>query len=326
MNKFTVAHEGLELKHLKVLNERFTGMDVEWIELDRVSPPSVSTIDVLIVKDLEAPSGILCRAGRLRLVVQLDPGKADIDQDALARGGIAYERIQWPAWLGVAEHTLLLMLALVKKFVGSVERTRNNQYPTTIRPKMTTQTDYRFNWTGESGLGVLYRRTLGIVGLGWIGREVAKRAATFDMKVLYYDPRRLSEEEERLLGVTHVSFDELLRRSDFVTLHTRLTSDTERIIDAQALERMKPTAFLINTARGRLVDEDALIDALQSGRIAGAGLDVFWKEPPEPNSPLLSMENVLVTPHHAGIFIGDAAIIVGNYLADAILVSGISKE
>jgi len=91
MNKFTIAYEGLEPKHLEVLNERFAGMDVEWIELDRVSSTSVSTIDVLIVKDLEAPSDILCGASRLRLVVQLDPGKADIDQDTLARGGIAYD-------------------------------------------------------------------------------------------------------------------------------------------------------------------------------------------------------------------------------------------
>jgi len=326
MNKFTIAYEGLEPKHLEVLNERLAGMDVEWIELDRVSSTSVSTIDVLIVKNLAVSSNILCGASRLRLVVQLDPGKADIDQDTLARCGIAYERIQWPAWLGVAEHTLLLMLALVKKFVGSVEHTRNNQYPTTIRPKMTTQTNYEFNWTGESGLGVLYRRTLGIVGLGWIGREVAKRAVAFGMKVLYYDPRRLSSSEEQALAVTYVTFDELLRKSDFVTLHTRLMPDTERMIDTKALERMKPRAFLINTARGRLVDENALIDALQNERIAGAGLDVFWKEPPEPDSALLNMENVLVTPHHAGIFIGDAAIMVGNYIADAILVSAITKE
>lgn len=321
MNKLIIAYEGLQAKHLEVLRERFTGMDVEWIKLDRVSSTSVSTIDALIVKDLEVPSGILCGARCLRLVVQLDPGKADIDQDALARGGIAYERILWPAMIGVAEHTLMLMLALVKKLIGSVERTRNSQYPDDIEPKLTNQTNYTFKWTGEIGLDVLYRRTLGIVGLGWIGREVAKRAAAFGMKILYYDPRRLSEEEERLFGVTHVSFEELLRRSDFVTLHTRLTSDTERMIDAQALEWMRPTAFLINTARGCLVDEDALIEALKSGRIAGAGLDVFWKEPPEANSPLLSMENVIPTPHDAGIFIEDAAVMVGNYLADAILIS-----
>ena len=318
MTRLTIAYDGLEKDHFDALNERLKDVDVSWIERTDASAALDPATAVLIVKDLDIPAEAGAGGGPLRLVVQLDPGQAEIDEQALARAGIVFERMRWPALIGVAEHTILLMLALAKNLVGSVERARTNQYPSTIQPRETTQTEYAFNWTGESGLNVLYRRTLGIVGLGWIGREVAKRAAAFGMKVLYHDLRPLSDADEKAIGVTRVPFEKLLQEADFVSLHTRLSSQTERIIDASALEQMKPTACLINTARGRLVDEEALIEALQSRRLAGAGLDVFWKEPPEADNPLLAMENVLVTPHDAGLFIGDANRIIGGHIADAI--------
>jgi phosphoglycerate dehydrogenase-like enzyme len=318
MKEFKIAYEGLNTAHLAILNKRLAGNNLAWIEVNSITRPLLSSIDALIVKDISFSPDKLPVDGDLGLVIQLDPGEAVIDGTAITRAGIRYERIKWPAWLGVAEHTFLLMLALAKKLVASVERTRASIYAKTLQPKVTTQTEYAFNWTGESGLRVLYRSTLGIIGLGWIGREVARLAAGLEMRVLYHDIRRLPDDDERLLGVTHVSLEELLRSSDFVTLHTRLTPDTERIIDRNALEKMKRTAFLINTARGRLIDEEALIDALEKRAIAGAGLDVFWKEPPEEDNPLLSMENVIATPHHAGIYVGDAAVMVGNYIADAL--------
>src|SRR5207302_10070328 len=133
----------------------------------------------------------------------------------------------------------------------------------------------------------LYHSTVGIVGMGRIGQEVAKRLSGWEATILYYDPFRLSAERERELGVTYVSLDMLLRQADAVTVHVPLNAATRNLIDAESLSLMKPTAVLVNTARGGLVDEDALAAALREGRILGAGLDGLSAESPPANHPLL---------------------------------------
>lgn len=138
--------------------------------------------------------------------------------------------------------------------------------------------------------------TLGLVGMGGVGRAAAKRASGFSMRVLYYDPRRLDPRDEKALGLTWVPFEQLLAESDFVSLHARLTPETRHMMGQREFDRMKPTAFFVNTARGPLVDEEALVQALRQRRIAGAGLDVFEHEP-QPHPALLGMPNVVVTPH-----------------------------
>ena len=138
--------------------------------------------------------------------------------------------------------------------------------------------------------------TLGIVGLGRIGRQVAKRALAFDMKVLYHNRKR-DEQAERELGVTYVSLDDLLRQSDFVSLNCPLTPETTNLIGKREFGLMKPTGILLNIARGPVVDHDALFAALNSRRIAGAGLDVTAPEPLPRNHPLLGLTNVVITPH-----------------------------
>ena len=138
--------------------------------------------------------------------------------------------------------------------------------------------------------------TLGIVGLGRIGRQVAKRALAFDMKVLYHNRKR-DEQAERELGVTYVSLDDLLRQSDFVSLNCPLTLETTNLIGKREFGLMKPTGILLNIARGPVVDHDALFAALNSRRIAGAGLDVTAPEPLPRNHPLLGLTNVVITPH-----------------------------
>jgi glyoxylate reductase len=138
--------------------------------------------------------------------------------------------------------------------------------------------------------------TLGLVGMGGVGRAAAKRAAGFSMRVLYYDPRRLGAADEAALGLTWVSFEQLLAESDFVSLHARLTPETRHMMNERAFGRMKPSAVFVNTARGPLVDEEALVRTLEAGRIAGAGLDVFEHEP-RPHPALLGLPNVVVTPH-----------------------------
>ncbi len=137
-------------------------------------------------------------------------------------------------------------------------------------------------------------KTLGVVGLGGIGRAVAHRARAFGMEIVYAGPRRAAPDVEA--GATHVPLEELLRSADVVTLHCPLTPQTRHLIDARALALMRPEAFLINTARGPVVDEEALVTALRSGAIAGAGLDVYEQEP-EVHPGLLELENVVLLPH-----------------------------
>jgi glyoxylate reductase len=149
-------------------------------------------------------------------------------------------------------------------------------------------------------LGVdVHGATLGVVGFGRIGREMAKRAAGFGMRVLYHDVQPASAEDERALNATHVELDTLLAEADFVTLHVNLTNETHHLIDASALARMKPTAILLNTSRGPVVDHAALHDALRDRRIFAAALDVTDPEPLPADSPLLTLDNCLVVPHIA---------------------------
>ncbi|MDE0102535.1 MAG: D-glycerate dehydrogenase [Bryobacterales bacterium] len=144
----------------------------------------------------------------------------------------------------------------------------------------------------------IWGATLGIFGLGRIGQAVARRGRGFNMRLLYYDPYRQSEEVEQALGVQYASKEEVLRQADFITLHCALTPETHHLIGREELGLMKPTAVLVNTSRGPVVDEAALADALQSGRIAAAGLDVFEHEPAV-HPKLLTLENALIVPHIA---------------------------
>ncbi len=164
----------------------------------------------------------------------------------------------------------------------------------------------------------VYGAVLGIVGFGRIGQALARRAKGFDMQVLYHDPKRILEMEESL-GATWVELDELLARSDFISLHTYLSPETHHLIDRAAFEKMKPSAILINTSRGPVVDPDALVWALREKKIAGAAVDVFEPEPIPADHPLLSLPNAIVTPHIASASIQTrrkmAEIAVDNLLA-----------
>jgi glyoxylate reductase len=142
----------------------------------------------------------------------------------------------------------------------------------------------------------IHGSTMGVIGMGAIGRQVARRGQGFDMKVLYHNRRRDYEAEEQL-GVVYASLDDLLQQADFVTLNMPLTAETRGMIGKRELALMKPTAYIINAARGGVIDHDALVDALQRGVIAGAALDVTEPEPLPRDHPLLQMENVIIAPH-----------------------------
>lgn len=161
--------------------------------------------------------------------------------------------------------------------------------------------------------------TLGLIGLGRIGRAVAKRAAGFDMEILYWNRTRLDRDEEKGHGVTYVELDELLTRSDFVSVHVALNSETEHLIGADQLSKMKSTAILVNTARGPVVDEKALVHALQHQTIGGAGLDVYEREP-KLETELYELENVVIAPHLGSATIGTRTK-MGNMAAENCLLA-----
>ena len=188
--------------------------------------------------------------------------------------------------VAVAEHAIMLILAVYRKLVAYHQNVAAGQWHTGI-----PRTVDVFELEGK---------TVGLVGLGNIGQQVARRLNAFDAEVVYYDVFRLSPEEEARLGVRYVPLETLLETADVVSLHVPLNHDTRGMIDARALARMKPKAILINTCRGEVVDEPALIAALQQGRILAAGLDTQAQEPADPNNPLLTLPNVTLTPHSAG--------------------------
>jgi phosphoglycerate dehydrogenase-like enzyme len=187
----------------------------------------------------------------------------------------------------VAEQTFALMLALAKQLVPAHTALVEADW---ALPRL------------QRSLTELSGKTLGIVGLGNIGQQVAHRAVAFDMNVVYAGRRRLPEDTEaRLGGARHVPLDELLRTADYVSLHAPLTDETRHLLDAERLALLKPSAFVINTARGALIDQDALADALEKGALAGAGIDVFDPEPPTPALRLLRSPNVVLSPHVGGV-------------------------
>jgi phosphoglycerate dehydrogenase-like enzyme len=225
-------------------------------------------------------------APKLRLVQLTSAGFDRIDLEAARKAGVLVANNGGANAIAVSEHALLLMLAVLKKLV----RFHND----------VVAGQWRTGNLAETRVHELSGKRLGIVGLGNIGKKVARRAAAFDMEIQYYDVARLTEDQEDALGVRFVLFAELLRTSDVVSLHVPLSDTTRNMMSTPEFAMMQPTAVLINTCRGPVVDEDALVKALTSGRIAGAGLDVMVEEPPKPNHPLFALPNVTFTPHSAG--------------------------
>ncbi|TQM11654.1 2-hydroxyacid dehydrogenase [Pseudonocardia kunmingensis] len=227
---------------------------------------------------------LLAANPQLRVVANVAVGYDNIDVAAATRAGVAVTNTPRVLTDATADLAFTLLLSTARRVPEGDAFLRAGQY-----------THWRIN---QEQLGVdVFGATLGLFGLGQIGRAVARRARGFDMTVLYHDVARLPEQDERELGVTYVEFDELLARSDFVSLHAPLLDSTRHRFDAAAFAAMKPTAMLINTARGPLVDEAALAAALRDGVIAGAGLDVYEREP-EVEAQLLELrERVVLLPH-----------------------------
>ncbi len=213
----------------------------------------------------------------LRILAQTGNHVYHIDMAAAADCGVIVAKAAGGFSRGTAELTIGLAISLLREIPASDRAVKRGEWRT---PRTR----------------VLHEKTLGIIGLGQVGRYVAKLATAFDMRVLAWS-RHLTEQAARAVGALRVELDDLLRESDIVSVHLKLAPESRGLLTAQRIALMKPTAYLINTARGPIVDEAALVAALAEGRIAGAGLDVFDQEPLPASHPLTKLPNVILTPH-----------------------------
>lgn len=241
----------------------------------------VGDADYLVACMDRVDEELLAHAPRLRAVNSYGVGYDALDLAALAQKKIHATNTPHAVTEATAEMAMALLLSLARRIPAIDASMRDG----TVR------------WGVLQNTGVsLFGKTAGVVGLGRIGKAFARRAQGMGMDVLYCNRNRLDPRKEKALGVTYAPLAELLAQSDVVSLHTPLSQDSHHLLDAEALARMKPEAFLINTARGKVVDEEALADALTRGAVAGAGLDVFEHEP-QVHPKLLASERTVLTPH-----------------------------
>ncbi|MDP6706798.1 MAG: 2-hydroxyacid dehydrogenase [Alphaproteobacteria bacterium] len=238
----------------------------------------VGFVDATIQEPLYA------KASKLKLIQMLSAGYDRADIEAARRGGVPVANNGGANAVAVSEHAILLMLAVSRRLVA--------QHANVVAGR------WRGNTTPR--LHELSGKTLGIVGLGTIGKKTARLASAFGMRILYYDIARLAEDQADALGVEFRLLAELLRASDVVSLHVPLNESTQGMIGAPELALMAPSAILVNTSRGPVVEEDALVAALRTGALAGAGLDVLTDEPPPADHPIFALDNVVLTAHMAG--------------------------
>ncbi|GIX15998.1 MAG: D-3-phosphoglycerate dehydrogenase [Rhodothalassiaceae bacterium] len=294
----------------RILRERGIEVDERTDLTKEELADAIGAYDGLIVRSAtRVTPKILERAERLKVIGRAGIGVDNIDLKAATARGIVVMNTPFGNAITTAEHAIALMLSLARQI-----------------PQANAST-HAGRWEKSRFMGVeVTGKTLGIIGCGNIGSIVADRAIGLKMKVLAYDPY-LTEDRARELGVSKVDLDTLLARSDFVTLHTPLTEQTRNIIDAAALAKMKEGAYLINCARGGLVDEAALKEALDSGRLAGAALDVFVEEPAHAH-PLFGHPRLIATPH-LGASTREAqtnvAIQIAEQVADFLLLGGVTN-
>jgi len=239
----------------------------------------IADYDALIVRSRTRVGAEVIEAGqKLKVIGRAGVGTDNIDVDAATRRGIVVVNAPTGNTVAAAEHTIALMLALARNVTQAHHQLKSGK------------------WQREKLVGTeLRNKTLGIIGLGNVGSEVAKRAHAFEMRILAHDPF-VSQEYAHNLNARLVPLNELLAEADFITLHVPLTAATRKLIGSKELARLKPTARIINCARGGLIDEEAVVKAIRSGGLAGAAFDVFANEPAT-DSPLFQEDNVIVTPH-----------------------------
>ena len=266
-------------------------------------PMSLATRDVvgLIAQTATVDDTLLGKLDNLRAVLKLGRSYFNIDADAVRARGLTFGSVPRKGPNCVAELAMTLILSLSKDLIVSNEAVALGAYRYRgMKPELTSQRKMAFHWMHNTRVHEVTGKTLGIIGMGEIGCELARRASVMGMRNLYYKRSPLSAELEAVFDATYANLDDLLRESDYVCVATPHTPETEGMIGAPQIALMKESAFIVNIARGGIIDEDAMIDALQRNRIAGAGLDVFTYEPLSADSPLCSLDNVILCPHIGG--------------------------
>ena len=243
----------------------------------------LASADALIVRSaVTVDKAVLAAAPNLKVVGRAGVGVDNVDLPSATAAGVLVMNTPGGNAVSVAEHTIALMLSLARSIPNANASIKSGK------------------WEKRKFMGTELRaKTLGVIGLGSIGREVVKRAAAFEMRIIAHDPY-VHSQTAKDVGVALVHLDTLFAESDYITLHTALTPESVRLLSSDAFAKMKKGVRIINCARGELIDQSALVDALQSGKLGGAALDVFESEPPAPNDPLFAIETLVATPHIGG--------------------------
>jgi phosphoglycerate dehydrogenase-like enzyme len=253
--------------------------------------------EILIFRRGIVDADLMAQHPNLKFIQRLGERRDGIDFVAAKARGIQISCLPRKTLQYTAEHSIMFMLALSKRLQDGDRVVRQAHWDT---EKVTPTDDVAYNWSALDNLSGLYDKTLGIIGMGEVGALLCKMALSFGMKVIYCNRKPLSPSREQELGVRYAQLDTLLGESDFVSVNAANLPANEGMINADVFKKMKKSAFFINTARGKLIDEEALYQALKDGQIAGAGLDVHWREPRPALHPLMTLPNVLFTPHYAG--------------------------
>ncbi len=273
-----------------VADKALPGMDVVTAPADMDDDEKIDLVrdaDFIMLFPGKISDRVLQAALKCKLIQLLSAGYDEMNLPLAEDLGIAVANNGGANRVAVAEHTIMLMLATHRRLMWYANNVKAGRWKKEQDRKIDV-----FELEGK---------TLGIIGMGNIGRQVARRAAAFDLELQYYDKYHpLTPVEEETMGIKAVPMDTLLETSDIVSTHVPLTRETYGMIGKRELELMKPTGVVINTSRGGVIDETALAEALISGTISAAGLDVKEHEPPDPNDPLLQIENLIITPHTAG--------------------------
>jgi D-3-phosphoglycerate dehydrogenase len=305
-----LVSDPLSNEGLKILNE------IKEFQVDvktELKPEELKTIikdyDALVVRSAtKVNKDIIAAAQKLKVIGRAGVGLDNVDLEAATQKGIIVMNTPGGNTISTAEHTMSLILSLSRNIPQAYASTKKGE------------------WKRSKFMGVeLYNKTLGIIGLGRIGSEVARRALSFGMKILAFDPF-LSREVAEAMGIESVELKELLQNSDYITVHTPLTDETKHMLSTEEFAIMKNGVRIINCARGGIIDEIALVNAIKEGKVAGAAMDVFEKEPLPPESELLKLDNLVITPH-LGASTEEAqvnvAIEVAEIVRDALLNRGI---
>jgi D-3-phosphoglycerate dehydrogenase len=274
-----LVSDNISSKGVEILKKAGLEVDVKTGMKPEELIACIGDYDGLVIRSAtKVTAAVIEAASKLRVIGRAGSGLDNVDKATASKKGIVVMNTPGGNTMTTAEHSIAMLFSVARLIPQATASMKAGK------------------WEKKKFMGVeLYHKTLGIVGLGNIGSQVAKKAQGLEMSVIAYDPF-LSEDKARATGIRKVSLDELFAQSDFITIHTPMTAETKGVINSKTISRMKDGVRIINCARGGIINEADLFEALKSGKVAGAALDVFEKEPPE-NNPLLTLDNVVCTPH-----------------------------